>query len=103
MVTDHAHVLAFNRKTGQAVDSEMETTAKATASTVAPLVWASWSETGVSCGEEGLRGLLDAYEMFHGKRAWRFYTIRREASRLGNMDWSGAGAWLRNYLDDRIL
>ncbi len=76
MVTDHAHVLAFNRMTGAKLwDAEMGDYREGYSSTVAPLIVGDLVVTGVSCGEEGCRGLLDAYEAATGKRAWRFYTI----------------------------
>jgi alcohol dehydrogenase (cytochrome c) len=76
MVTDHAHVLAFNRMTGAKLwDVEMGDYREGYSSTVAPLVVGDLVIAGVSCGEEGCRGLLDAYRMDTGKRAWRFYTI----------------------------
>lgn len=76
MVTDHAHVLAFNRITGTKLwDAEMADYREGYSSTVAPLIVGDLVITGVSCGEEGCRGLLDAYETATGKRAWRFYTI----------------------------
>ncbi len=76
MVTDHAHVLAFNRMTGAKLwDAEMGDYREGYSSTVAPLIVGDLVVTGVSCGEEGCRGLLDAYDAATGKRAWRFYTI----------------------------
>ena len=76
MVTDNAHVLAFNRMTGAKLwDVEMGDYREGYSSSVAPLVVGNLVVTGVSCGEEGCRGLLDAYEAATGKRVWRFYTI----------------------------
>jgi alcohol dehydrogenase (cytochrome c) len=89
MVTDHAHVLAFNRKDGTKLwDSEMGDHREGYSSTVAPLVVGELVVTGVSCGEEGCRGLLDAYEMSTGKRAWRFYTIPARGE-PGSETWIG--------------
>ena len=76
MVTDHAHVLAFNRMTGAKLwDAEMADYRAGYSATAAPLLVGDLVVTGVSCGEEGCRGFLDAYEAATGKRAWRFYTI----------------------------
>ena len=89
MVTDHAHVLAFNRKTGTKLwDAEIGDYREGYSSTVAPLVVGNLVVTGVSCGEEGCRGLLDAYEMATGKRAWRFYTIPARGD-PGSETWIG--------------
>lgn len=89
MVTDHAHVLAFNRMTGAKLwDAEMGEYRDGYSSTVAPLVAGDLVITGVSCGEEGCRGLLDAYEAATGKRVWRFYTIPARGE-PGSETWIG--------------
>jgi alcohol dehydrogenase (cytochrome c) len=89
MVTDDAHVLAFNRYTGAKLwDVEMGNYLEGYSSTVAPLVVGDLVITGVSCGEEGCRGLIDAYEMATGKRAWRFYTIPARGE-PGSETWIG--------------
>jgi len=59
--------------------------------------------TGVSCAKK-VPGLLDAYEMSTGKRAWRFYTIPARGE-------PGSETWIGQALehgcgttwDDRIL
>jgi alcohol dehydrogenase (cytochrome c) len=43
--------------------------------TLAPLAIRDKVVVGVSGGEAGIRGFVDAYEAKTGKRAWRFYTI----------------------------
>ena len=89
MVTDHAHVLAFNRMTGEKLwDAEMGDYREGYSSTVAPLVVGDLVIAGVSCGEEGCRGLLDAYEAATGKRVWRFYTLPARGE-PGSETWIG--------------
>jgi len=89
MVTDHAHVLAFNRKTGAKLwDAEMGDYREGYSSSVAPLIVGDLVITGVSCGEEGCRGLLDGYEAATGKRVWRFYTIPARGE-PGSETWIG--------------
>jgi alcohol dehydrogenase (cytochrome c) len=93
MVTDYAHVLAFNRMTGEKLwDVEMGDYRQGYSSSVAPLVVGNLVVTGVSCGEEGCRGLLDAYEMATGKRVWRFYTIPARGE-------PGSETWIGQALD----
>ena len=93
MVTDHAHVLAFNRLTGAKLwDVEMGDYRDGYSSTVAPLIAGDLVIAGVSCGEEGCRGLLDAYEAASGKRVWRFYTIPARGER-------GAETWIGQALE----
>ena len=41
----------------------------------APLVVGDLVIAGISAGDTGLRGFLDAYYAATGERAWRFWTI----------------------------
>jgi alcohol dehydrogenase (cytochrome c) len=59
--------------------------------TVAPLAVPGLVITGVSGGEAGIRGFIDAYDAATGKRAWRFYTIPGPGE-FGHDTWSG-DAW----------
>jgi len=61
---------------------------KGYAITVAPLAAAGKVIIGVSGGEAGVRGLLDAYDAKTGKRAWRFHTIPA-AGEKGVETWAG--------------
>jgi alcohol dehydrogenase (cytochrome c) len=89
MVTDHAHVLAFNRFTGQKLwDTEMASHTDGYSATVAPLIAGDLVIQGVSGGEEGVRGFLDAYHVATGERAWRFYTIPKRGEK-GSETWIG--------------
>ncbi len=77
-VTDHAHVIALNRFTGQLVwDTEMADSYEHYGAVAAPLVVDNLVIAGVSAGDTGLRGFLDAYHADTGERAWRFWTIPR--------------------------
>ena len=89
MVTDHAHVVALDRRTGSKLwEAEMGDYTEGYSSSVAPLVVGNLVVTGVSCGEEGCRGLLDAYEASTGRRVWRFYTIPARGE-PGSETWIG--------------
>jgi alcohol dehydrogenase (cytochrome c) len=56
--------------------------------TVAPLAAAGKVIVGVSGGEAGVRGFLDAYDAASGKRVWRFYTVPA-AGEPGAETWAG--------------
>lgn len=56
--------------------------------TVAPLAVRDKVIVGVSGGEYGIRGFLDAYDADSGERAWRFHTIPGPGM-PGNDTWAG--------------
>ena len=61
--------------------------------TAAPLAVEGKIIVGVSGGEAGVRGFLDAYDATTGKRAWRFWTVPGTGEE-GNESWSG-DSWRR--------
>ena len=75
-VTDHAHAIALNRWTGELVwDREMADSRDHYGAIAAPLVVEDLVIFGISGGDTGLRGFLDAYRPDTGERAWRVWTI----------------------------
>nr|ADI23204.1 glucose dehydrogenase [uncultured Gemmatimonadales bacterium HF0770_11C06] len=75
-VTDHAHVIALDRFTGELIwDAEMADYRDHYGAVAAPLVVEDLVIAGISAGDTGLRGFLDAYHVSTGERAWRFWTI----------------------------
>src|SRR5207342_3183655 len=56
--------------------------------TMAPLVLKDKIIVGMSGGETGARGFLDAYEPATGKRLWRFNTVPGPGE-FGNDTWEG--------------
>jgi alcohol dehydrogenase (cytochrome c) len=106
MVTDHAHLLAFNRFTGQKVwDVEMGSHKDGYSATAAPLVVGALVIQGVAGGDEGARGFVDAYRAATGERVWRFYTIPKRGEK-GSETWKGqaidhgcGGTWLTGSYD----
>ncbi len=56
--------------------------------TVAPLAAAGKVIVGVSGGEAGARGFIDAYDAETGKQVWRFYTVPAPGE-PGSDTWSG--------------
>jgi len=89
MVTDNAHVIALHRFTGQLLwDVEMADSHQNYGSTGAPLVVNDLVIAGVSGGDEGVRGFLDAYKASTGEHAWRFWTIPAKGE-PGSETWVG--------------
>jgi alcohol dehydrogenase (cytochrome c) len=106
MVTDHAHVIALDRLTGKLLwDTEMADFREHYGSTSAPLVVNDLVVAGVSGGDEGIRGFLDAYNAATGERVWRFWTIPargepRSETWIGKALEHGCGAtWLTGTYD----
>ena len=89
MMTDHAHVLGFNRFTGQRLwEAEMGSYLESYSATSPPLPVGDLLVVGVAGGEEGARGFLDAYRASTGERVWRFYTIPKRGE-PGSETWIG--------------
>ncbi len=71
-----AHVIALDTKTGNVIwDVVAADYRKGYSFTVAPLAVKSLVVIGVSGGEYGVRGFIDAYDAATGARKWRFYTV----------------------------
>jgi alcohol dehydrogenase (cytochrome c) len=104
--TDNAHVIALHRLTGSLLwDSEMADSREHYGSTSAPLVVNDLVIAGVSGGDEGIRGFVDAYFAATGKRAWRFWTVPARGE-PGSETWVGkalehgcAATWLTGTYD----
>jgi alcohol dehydrogenase (cytochrome c) len=76
MVTDHAHIIALHRLTGELLwDTEMADYRKHYGATSAPLVVKDLVLSGTSGGDEGARGFVDAYKASTGERVWRFWNM----------------------------
>lgn len=74
--TDHAHLLALNRFTGEKRwDVAMADYKDGYAAVSPPLPVGDLVIAGIAGGEEGVRGFLDAYRQSTGERVWRFWTI----------------------------
>ena len=91
MVTDHAHLLALNRFTGELLwDTEMADWRQNYNATSAPLIVGDFVVAGTAGGEQGVRGFLAAYDQTTGKEAWRFWTVPKPGE-PGSETWKGAG------------
>jgi len=109
MITDHAHVVALNRKTGTKLwDVEMGSYKENYSASGAPMIVGNTVVGGVGGGEEGARGFVDAYKVDTGERAWRFYTVPRRGEKgsetwIGNALEHGCGAtWLTGSYDPAL-
>ena len=104
--TDHAHLLALHRLTGQLLwEVEMADYRQHYGSTGAPLAVNDLVIAGVSGGDEGMRGFLDAYRASTGERVWRFWTVPAPGE-PGSDTWTGrawehgcAATWLTGTYD----
>lgn len=76
MGTLDAHLVAFDKKTGDVVwDIEVADPTYGYSITHAPLVIGNNVIVGVSGGEYGIRGHVTAYDAITGKQVWRWYSI----------------------------
>ena len=101
-----AHVLALDAKTGNVVWNVAATDYRGGYSfTLAPLAVKSLIVVGISGGEYGIRGFIDAYDANSGERKWRFYTTPGPGEK-GHETWAGdswkiggAAAWITGVYD----
>lgn len=101
-----AHVVALDTKTGNVVwDVAPVDYTKGYSFTLAPLVVKNLVILGVSGGEYGIRGFVDAYDADTGKQKWRFYTVPGPGE-PGHETWEGdswktggAPAWMTGVYD----
>ena len=69
MVTDHAHLIALNRFTGELLwESEMADWRQNYNATSAPIIVGNTVVTGTAGGEQGVRGFVAAYDRETGDR-----------------------------------
>jgi alcohol dehydrogenase (cytochrome c) len=81
--------MALDAKTGTIVwDVTAVDYTKGYSFTLAPLVIKNLVLVGISGGEYGIRGFIDAYDANTGERKWRFYTIPAPGE-PGNETWEG--------------
>src|SRR5580700_7080348 len=76
LATLDAHVIALDAKTGAVIwDVAAVDYRQGYSFTLAPLAVKNLVIVGVSGGEYGIRGFIDAYDADTGQRKWRFYTV----------------------------
>jgi len=90
-----ARVVALSMKSGAVLwDAAMEDFKNGYGSTAAPLAVKDKVIVGMTGGEYGVRGFVDAYDARSGQRVWRFYTTAGPDD-PGHRTWRGmdAKAW----------
>jgi alcohol dehydrogenase (cytochrome c) len=84
-----AHLLALDAKTGHVLwDTTVADYRTGYSITVAPLALKDKVIVGMSGGEYGVRGFVDAYDAKSGKQLWRFSTVPGPGE-AGHETWSG--------------
>jgi alcohol dehydrogenase (cytochrome c) len=109
MVTDHAHLIALNRFTGELLwDTELDDWRKNYAATSAPLPAGNMVITGVSGGEHGANGFVVGIDQATGKEVWRFWTVPKpgqpgsETWKGKDIDHGGAPTWFTGSYDAEL-
>jgi alcohol dehydrogenase (cytochrome c) len=93
MTTDHAHLIAVNRATGQLLwETPMADWRQNYNGTGAPLVVDNLVIAGIAGGDEGARGFVAAYDQATGKEVWRFWAVPARGE-------PGAETWKGNAID----
>ena len=106
MVTDDAKLLALHRGNGQLLwEVTMADYRQHYGATGAPLVVGKLVVSGVSGGDEGIRGFIAAFDAESGKEVWRFWTVPAPGE-PGSETWRGkaiahpcAATWLTGSYD----
>ena len=89
MATPDAHLVAIDSRNGRLLwNTEIIPAKGIYGASMAPLAIKDKVVVGVSGGEKGNRGLIDAYDAATGKRAWRFWSIPAKGE-PGNETWGG--------------
>jgi alcohol dehydrogenase (cytochrome c) len=109
LATLDAHVIALDTRTGGVLwDVTAADYRKAYTFTVAPLVVKNEVIVGVSGGEYGVRGFIDAYDATTGRRLWRVETVPGPGA-TGHETWQGDGwkvggapAWITGTYDPEL-
>jgi len=100
------HVISLDARTGNVVwDVNAFDYKKGYSITLAPLAIKNMVIVGVSGGEYGIRGFIEAYDAVAGERKWRFYTVPGPGE-PGHETWEGdswklggAPAWITGIYD----
>jgi alcohol dehydrogenase (cytochrome c) len=88
-----AHLVALDAKSGAVRwDVKVADYKSGHCITGAPLAVDGKIITGISGGEAGIRGFVDAYDAKTGKRLWRFWSIPGEGE-PGNDTWHAKDSW----------
>ncbi|HWW82308.1 MAG TPA: PQQ-dependent dehydrogenase, methanol/ethanol family [Vicinamibacterales bacterium] len=84
-----AALLALDARTGQLLwETQVADSMLGHSLTSAPLVVKDKVLVGITGGEFGARGFLDAYDLANGRRLWRWYSVPAPGE-FGNETWKG--------------
>ena len=108
-VNSDAHLVALHARTGSVLwDTPYADLEKGYFASLAPLAIKDKVIVGVSNGDCGIRGYLDAYDVATGKRLWRFWTVPGPGE-PGSETWgghpseySGAATWMTGTYDPEL-
>ena len=107
--TDHAHVIALNRFTGELLwDTEIADWHQNYFATSAPLPAGHLVVSGVGGGEHGANGFVVAVDQDTGKEVWRFWTVPKrgapgsETWQGKDIDHGGAPTWFTGSYDPQL-
>lgn len=107
--TFDAHLVCLDLRTGrERWDVTVADYKTGHSMTVAPLAVKDKIVVGISGGEFGIRGFIDAYDAKTGSRAWRFWTVPGPGE-AGNDTWEGeswktggAATWVTGAFDPEL-
>ncbi len=106
MVTDHAHIIALNRFTGELLwETTMADWHVNYNATSAPLAVGGLVVSGSAGGEEGARGFVAAFDQATGKEAWRFWNApvagepNAETWKGSDLNHPGSVSWFTGSYD----
>ncbi len=109
MVTDHAHIIALNRFTGDLLwETEMADWHQNYNATSAPLIVGDLVVSGTAGGDEGVRGFLAAFDQSTGKEVWRFWTAPKagepnaETWKGKDLEHPGSATWFTGSYDPQL-
>jgi alcohol dehydrogenase (cytochrome c) len=89
MLTDHAHLIALDRLTGELLwDTQLDDWRKNYSASSAPLPAGNLVISGVSGGEHGANGFVTAHDQETGRPVWRFWTVPKPGE-PGSETWQG--------------
>jgi PQQ-dependent dehydrogenase (methanol/ethanol family) len=109
VVTLDNQLIALDARSGRVLwEKQIANTMEGYTMTGAPLTLGNEVIVGISGGEMGIRGFLDAYDVRDGHQLWRFYTIPGPGE-PGHETWSGdswktgsGGTWLTGSYDAQL-